>query len=419
MSVHRGNGLRVVMGSVASFNGKIAVTSRGHRYDLTVDTATGHTLVEEMPALPTQGTRIEILFPQPLFDDDAYRSARTTIALAGPRYSGGSHPSWYGPTALRETLTAAPADATVGMITEDLFKIDIDDPRPAGSLSVAEVQELLDRLGNPPEYPLEEIGADFFGDRCYHLVRGHANIDGAEIPFCVEAWISCRVAKRDDETRFSTEPFINRSPALARLNYTSDSIGLRLWGCGIDFKVGGAKRAIYKVALSLITPYLRLSGDGKAPALADFSDALEKAVQKAATVAYRNMVRPAATMSVKDAAWSVMKKAYLKASDNGKLPANARQIMYAARPEILRMSGKEKFSDSYFTQTLLPDYTTEYPDETADWDIIYDARGHLIEPHTHRQVSLGTLEVRQYLGEKTSLGPAVELTPIYTRRRDQ
>jgi hypothetical protein len=115
-------------------------------------------------------------------------------------------------------------------------------------------------------------------------------------------------------------------------------------------------------------------------------------------------------MSVKDAAWSVMKKAYLKASDNGKLPANARQIMYAARPEILRMSGKEKFSDSYFTQTLLPDYTTEYPDETADWDIIYDARGHLIEPHTHRQLSLGTLEVRQYLGEKTSLGPAVELT---------
>jgi len=66
-----GNGLRVVMGAVAAFNGKIAVTSRGHRYDLTVDTATGHTLVEEMPALPTQGTRIEILFPQPLFDDDA------------------------------------------------------------------------------------------------------------------------------------------------------------------------------------------------------------------------------------------------------------------------------------------------------------------------------------------------------------
>jgi hypothetical protein len=120
-------------------------------------------------------------------------------------------------------------------------------------------------------------------------------------------------------------------------------------------------------------------------------------------------VRPPAEMSLKDAAWAVMKKAYLKASDNGRLPANARQIMYAARPDILQMTGKEKFGDSYFTQTLLPDYIDEHPEETAGWDVVYDARGHLIEPHTNRRVSLGTIEVRQYLGDRTSLGPAVEL----------
>lgn len=39
-------------------------------------------------------------------------------------------------------------------------------------------------------------------------------------------------------------------------------------------------------------------------------------------------------MSIKDAAWQVMEEAYLKASSNGRLPANARQIMYAARPKI-------------------------------------------------------------------------------------
>jgi hypothetical protein len=403
-----GNGLRVVMGAVAAFNGKIAVTTRGHRYDLTVDTATGHTLVEEMPALHTQGTRIELVFPEPLFDEDAYKNARTTIALKWSGYPGGAHPRWYGPTALRETLAAAPQGATVGEIVADLFGIDIDYPRPAGSLSVAEVQELLDQLGNPPEYPFEEIGPAFGG--YYHRVHGHANIDGAEIPFCVEAWISCRVAKREDETRFYMEPFINRSPALARLNYAPDSLGLNLWGCGLDFKVSGAKRAVYHIKLSLITPYLRLTGDGKAPDLANFSDALEEAVQKAATTAYRNMTRPPATMSIKDAAWAVMKKAYLKASDNGRLPANARQIMYAARPDILRLTGKEKLNDAYFTQTLLPNYQAAHHEETDGWDIVYDARGHFIEPHTSRQVALGTLEVRQYLGEKTSLGPAVELT---------
>ena len=36
-------------------------------------------------------------------------------------------------------------------------------------------------------------------------------------------------------------------------------------------------------------------------------------------------------MSVKESAWQVMEAAYLKASSQGRLPANARQIMYAAR----------------------------------------------------------------------------------------
>ena len=37
-------------------------------------------------------------------------------------------------------------------------------------------------------------------------------------------------------------------------------------------------------------------------------------------------------ITIKKAAWKVMRLAYLKASDNGRLPANMRQIMYAARP---------------------------------------------------------------------------------------
>jgi hypothetical protein len=40
-------------------------------------------------------------------------------------------------------------------------------------------------------------------------------------------------------------------------------------------------------------------------------------------------------ITVKAAAWHFMREAYLKASANGTLPANARQIMYAARRQIL------------------------------------------------------------------------------------
>ena len=99
--------------------------------------------------------------------------------------------------------------------------------------------------------------------------------------------------------------------------------------------------------------------------------------------------------TLKDAAWSVMEMAYLKASANGTLPAHARQIMYAARPAIQQLTGRE-LDDKYFTKTLLPDYM-ETNDECAEWNVVFDARGHFHEPHTGREVALGTVDVRDHL----------------------
>jgi hypothetical protein len=98
--------------------------------------------------------------------------------------------------------------------------------------------------------------------------------------------------------------------------------------------------------------------------------------------------------SIKEIAAEVMEKAYMKASADNMYPANARQVMYAARPLIQAQTDKP-LDDKYFTQTLLPDYLAEHPD--LDWDVVYDARGHFREPHTRRSVELGTLNVRGYL----------------------
>jgi len=59
---------------------------------------------------------------------------------------------------------------------------------------------------------------------------------------------------------------------------------------------------------------------------------------------------------IMDVAYKVMEAAYLKASGNGRYPANARQIMYAARPTILEQAGCDKLNSEYFTQILLPGY---------------------------------------------------------------
>ena len=101
---------------------------------------------------------------------------------------------------------------------------------------------------------------------------------------------------------------------------------------------------------------------------------------------------------IKWAAYDVMEEAYLKASANNTLPANARQIMYAARPLVLKQTNAACWKNSsYFTQHLLPDYMEEHRQRVADWDVVYDARGHFVEPHTEKSVALGTLDVRKYL----------------------
>jgi hypothetical protein len=101
--------------------------------------------------------------------------------------------------------------------------------------------------------------------------------------------------------------------------------------------------------------------------------------------------------SIREAAFAVLEEAYLKASANGTLPAHARQIMYAARPYIMSHADRElghRF-DQYFTQQLLPEYIE---DTGVAWNVVYDARGNFIEPHTKFRVPLGTIQVRNYLG---------------------
>jgi len=173
------------------------------------------------------------------------------------------------------------------------------------------------------------------------------------------------------------------------------------------------------LAVSLTCPRLDFYGHDKgtvalAPAIRDALVAAVAQVTKAWSQAARSKDKErrmraqsldrlrrrqrARDFSIKDAAYHVLPRAYALASDNGRLPANARQVMYAARPLVLELTGGKLWGDSaYFTQGLLPNYIETFVDETADWDVVYDARGHLMEPHTGHALGVGTLEVRQYV----------------------
>src|SRR6516164_8590486 len=84
-------------------------------------------------------------------------------------------------------------------------------------------------------------------------------------------------------------------------------------------------------------------------------------------------------VKIKEAAYAVMEAAYMKASANNTLKTLARQVFYQARPLVQKHTVKPLI-DSYFTQTLLPDYIKQY--NKQGWKIGYDERGHILEPHT-------------------------------------
>ena len=109
---------------------------------------------------------------------------------------------------------------------------------------------------------------------------------------------------------------------------------------------------------------------------------------------YDALLRQNRPLSIKEAAADVMESAYLAASANGTLPANPRQIYYAARKYILEATGKSALDSQYFCQTILVDYIEEHG---LEWDIAWDDRGHFHEPHTGLVIGLGTLAVRKYL----------------------
>jgi hypothetical protein len=125
----------------------------------------------------------------------------------------------------------------------------------------------------------------------------------------------------------------------------------------------------------------------------------EERNRRAEIVREDRLLRFRSAMTIQQAAYRFMPEAYAKASGDGKLPAKARQVMYAARPKILDATGRDTFKDEYFTQTLLPDFIEKNPSICGSWDIVWDARGHLVEPHTDLVVPLGTIEVRRYLAQ--------------------
>lgn len=205
---------------------------------------------------------------------------------------------------------------------------------------------------------------------------------------------------------------LNFSPTLANPFRSLSPYGVSLDEVLTSQRAGSEEPII--VLVHLTCPVMAFTDRGKSQLVLDHAtgEAIAKAVvtvtkkwcrvrqqeEKHAAEAERREAKMLRSrdVSFKDAAYEVMEEAWLKASAGGSLPANARQIMYAARPQIQEMTGKP-LDDKYFTQWLLPNYIAEHG---VDWDVTFDDRGHFDEPHTDAGFGVGTVNVREYLTQR-------------------
>jgi hypothetical protein len=192
----------------------------------------------------------------------------------------------------------------------------------------------------------------------------------------------------------------NRSPVAVPVRITRDGEGrLAIFGCQLAYTIGNVPAGgVYGVVLAVTSPAIPVVTEGKEPDLGPLWSAIEPALATAMRAAHRATRRALRRGDIKQAAWEVMEQAYLHASAGNTLPAEARQIMYAARRLVADVLGPDvELDDKYFTKTLLPDFVAAHPDLTRGWDVVYGARGALVEPHTGTRVPLGTVAVRDYL----------------------
>jgi hypothetical protein len=387
-----GNGLRVVTGAAVASGGSLEVESRGRRFRIEVDRRTGETEATELAcnACRRSGTRVTIAFGPalPSAGDDGHL-ARDALRFPGPACEPfRSHLPWYD-TASWAELAAAAAPGTTAAQLLACMGIESADDRPAADVTYGEVWLRLDFRGVPEPRLLP---------RGHGGLEGHAHASVSTDSTLVEAWAKALERVPPSRARSTIKVFVNRTRVVRPATITGGGY-LLLGGeyfCSLSRVELGCE---YAVELSVTAPHVPIVNDGKTPDLRRWRGAVGGVLETALRRAYRELAPPRRRGDIRGAAFAVMEEAYLKASGGGTLPANARQIMYAARPLIAEILGPDRdpVDDKYFTQVLLPDYVAENEAEGADWDVVYDARGHLVEPHTERRVPLGTEAVRDYL----------------------
>jgi hypothetical protein len=291
-----GNGLRVVVGAVATTGGKLFVSTRGRTLEVIPNLTTGSSEVVRICDYDGPGTRIEVIRGSPLTpdDDDLWMGEDAIITARATKrpYSGKTSAQWYDLEAFHELLLSTQEGTTVRKFVSSFDgcsrrAAELPDRyscKPAKSLSKPEAEALLRSMKdavepvNPTRLGHTSEGA-FPGE--YARVASQVMLSRTgggrlNLPVVVEAWADTDPENEDSDATF----MVNGSPCVADAFATHEGKEktTRVYGCGLNLRIKtGPVKVVFRV--NVITPYMPITSDGKAPHLGIFRTVIQPAME--------------------------------------------------------------------------------------------------------------------------------------------
>ena len=448
-----GNGLRVIVGSVASGGGMITIKTRNQAVTLR-PRLDGTTAIEEVTAIAWPiGTAVTIQI------DPSYHAhegtggwANRAIYLAqdsGAAFNRKPHPLWFDADHLALNMLAAiGADRTLAWFVSQLDRCSSREVgqlvtakfgkgrlcRDVNKAEAAELLRLLQRLAAEPIKPKQLGPIGRYAWKRWNLSHGYALEEGTfqtgrhepfgSIPFLVEAWAGTFEPKsHDPDDVYDVSVIgttINRTPALlvgADVYREGRSRNATLVLGEEDYELS-IPQGCYRVAINITSPYVPIIGDNKAPSLHSFSDSIAEAVQKAVRRSARNCPPTLFSFSIpkkngendgdggdggggdqqdEEKPERITQRAAIwqvlpeavERSRDGGYQPSQRSIYYRAR-ELIKKKGIIPVEPSWnYFCSVITDYENEKGEIE---DMVRDTRGVFCEPHGGEPIPMGTLQ---------------------------
>jgi hypothetical protein len=189
----------------------------------------------------------------------------------------------------------------------------------------------------------------------------------------VEAW-----AERLDQGKTCLAVCVNRTPITGQVRAARDNRDIDVFGCGLHHQIAGApKHEQFGLVLNIITPFMPITSDGKAPDLLPFFDGIAEATAKAVRKAHRP--NAGSGKSQKDVVLDNLDRAIATVSGDGEFRFNERQVFYVLRDVVSKATGQELKIGNF--KTIITDYEAE----NGEIPLMYrEPRGSIYHPHVRR-----------------------------------